>query len=64
MDIYNEIKYSSVLTDEYNRLFLSFVIFCQILPGLTYNGSQPLNVNAGRILPGFGRKLGNIAKLE
>ena len=28
----------------------------RIPPALTYNGSQPLNVNAGRILPGFGRK--------
>ena len=36
----------------------------RILPALTYNGSQPLNVNAGRILPGFGRKLGNIGKLD
>ena len=36
----------------------------RILPALTYNGPQPLNVNAGRILPGFGRKLGNIGKLE
>ena len=36
----------------------------RILPALTYNGSQPLNANAGRILPGFGRKLGNIGKLD
>ena len=36
----------------------------RILPALTHNGSQPLNVNAGRILPGFGRKLGNIEKHE
>ena len=36
----------------------------RILPALTHNGSQPLNVNAGRILPGFGRKLRNIGKLE
>ena len=49
---------------------LSFPIFPnflpnpgRILPALTYNGSQPLNVNAGRILPGFGGKLGNIGKL-
>ena len=48
---------------------MSFPLFCnflpnpgRILPALTYNGSQPLNVNAGRILPGFGRKLGNIGK--
>ena len=31
---------------------------------LTYNGSQPLNVNAARILPAFGRKLRNIGKLD
>ena len=35
----------------------------RILPALTYNGLQPLNANAGRILPGFGRKLWNIGKL-
>ena len=31
---------------------------------MTYNGLQPLNVNAGRNLPGFGRKLGTIGKLN
>ena len=36
----------------------------RILPGLTFNGSQPLNVNTGRILPGLGRKLRIIEKLE
>ena len=36
----------------------------RILPALTYNGLQPLIVNAGRILPGFGRKLRNIGKLD
>ena len=50
---------------------LSFPIFRnflpnrgRILPALTYNGPQPLNVNAARILPGFGRKLRNIGKLD
>ena len=36
----------------------------RILPALTYNVSQPLDVNTGRILPGFGRKFGNIGKHE
>ena len=35
----------------------------RILPGLTFNGSEPLNVNTGRILPGFGRKLRIVEKL-
>ena len=35
-----------------------------ILPALTCNGSQSLNANTGRILPGFGWKLRNIGKLE
>ena len=29
----------------------------RILPALTFNGCDPLYVNADRILPGFGRKL-------
>ena len=52
----------------HNRLFLYFVIFLpnhgRLLPALTCNGLQPLYVNASRILPGFGRKLGNTGKLE
>ena len=36
----------------------------RILPALTFNGCDPLYVNAGRILPWFGRKLRNIGKLE
>ena len=36
----------------------------RILPALTFNDCDPLYVNAGRILPGFGRKFGNIGKLE
>ena len=36
----------------------------RILPVLTFNGCDPLHVNAGRILPGFGRKLRNIGKLD
>ena len=50
---------------------LSFPIFRnflpnngRILPALTCNGSDPLCVNAGRILQGFGRKLGNIGELD
>ena len=35
-----------------------------ILPALTYYGRNPLNVNAGRILPGFGRKWWIIEKLD
>ena len=35
-----------------------------ILPALTYNGSQPLNVNDGRIPPGFGTKFGNAGELN
>ena len=49
----------------------SFPIFPNFLPNagrilvaLTFNGCDPLYVNAGRILPGFGRKLRNIGKLE
>ena len=36
----------------------------RILPGLTFNQLQPLNVNTGRIMPGFGRKLRIVEKLE
>ena len=36
----------------------------RILPASTYNGLQSLNVNAGIILAGFGRKLRNIRKLD
>ena len=36
----------------------------RLLPALTFNGCDPLYVNASRILPGFGRKLRNIGKLE
>ena len=36
----------------------------RIPPALASNGLRPLNVNAGRILPGFGRKLWIIGKLE
>ena len=36
----------------------------RILQGLTFNGSQPLDVNTGMILPGFGRKSRNIEKLQ
>ena len=41
----------------------TFPIFRNFLPNHG-NGSQPLNINAGRILPGFGRKIGNIGKLD
>ena len=51
-----------------NRVFLYFLFFLpnagRILAALTFNGCDPLYVNAGRILPGFGRKLRNIGKLE
>ena len=53
------------------RVFLYFLIFCQILAeicqaALTFNGCEPfrLYVNTGRILPWFGRKLQNIGKLD
>ena len=36
----------------------------RILPALTFNGCNPLYVNAGRILPWFGRKLRNIGKVD
>ena len=36
----------------------------RILPALTYNFWNPLNVNTGRILPWFGRKWRIIEKLE
>ena len=36
----------------------------RILPALTFNGWRPLYVNAGRILPWFGRKFRIIEKLE
>ena len=36
----------------------------RILPALTYNGRDPLNVNAGRILPWFARKCWIVEKLE
>ena len=50
------------------RVILYFTDFLpnhgRIPPALTYNGSQGLNIYAGIILPGFGRKFGNIGKLE
>ena len=55
---------SWVIFKRNSRLKSSFPIFRnflpnpdRILPVLTYNGLQPLNANAGRILPGFGRKI-------
>ena len=36
----------------------------RILQVLTLNGSQPLNVNAGRILPAFGIKCRITEKIE
>ena len=36
----------------------------RILPGLTFSGSEPLNVNTGRILPWFGRKWLIVEKIE
>ena len=36
----------------------------RILPALTSNGLRPLNINAGRILPGFGRKWWIIEKID
>ena len=36
----------------------------RILPALSFYGRIPLNVNAGRILPGFSRKRRIIEKLE
>ena len=48
-------------------VFLYSVTFCQIMAeSCQYwlHESQPLNVNAGRILPGFDRKLRNVGKLD
>ena len=36
----------------------------RILPALTFNGCDPMNDNAGRILSEFGRKLRIIEKLD
>ena len=51
-----------------NTFEFSYIYFLpnpgRILPVLTFNGCDPLHVNAGRILPGFGRKLRNIGKLD
>ena len=55
----------------YNPIHSSFPIFPhflpnpgRILPALTFNGCDPLYVNAGRFLQWFGRKLRNIGKLD
>ena len=51
-----------------NRVFLYFLIFCQILAEFCQHWHSmvrdPLYVNAVRILPWFGRKLRNIGKVE
>ena len=60
-----------VLALVFSRKYSRFCIICQflpipgrILPVLTFNGRNPLNVNAGRILPGIGRKFPILQKLD
>ena len=53
----------------YGKFYSSFSIHnssfsAKSWTALTYNESQSLNVNTGRILPGFGRKLRITEKLD
>ena len=57
-------KYHNCHTFEFSIIRYFLANHGRVLPALTYNGRDPLNVNAGRILPWFARKCRIVEKLE